>query len=195
MPLRDETLTQELARAGICDDIAQTALAVDAILQVWRRRVVKRELGHRALADLGLSVDLAQLDVLMAVSAPVTEFGEGAEEETMVSTIAARLAIDPSRASRVTTDLIALGLLRRAASQADGRRSIVELTDGGARIVEAVRRYKLLVLGAHFKDWTPEERAAFLPLLARFSSWSDRADDPEGAIADQIDLLRAGLAD
>ena len=96
--------------------------------------------GILAWADLGLTLDLAQLDVLMAVRAPEAEFGTPCDQtETMVSTVASRLGIDPSRASRVTSDLIRQGLVRRAVSQQDARRSVLELTEEGARLVSAVR--------------------------------------------------------
>ena len=88
---RDEKLKDDLERAGIAREVSQAALDVDAILQRWRRRVMKRELGRTALDELGLPLDLAQLDVLMAVRAPVNEFGEQADCETTVGTVATRL--------------------------------------------------------------------------------------------------------
>ncbi|MFZ7092246.1 MarR family winged helix-turn-helix transcriptional regulator [Primorskyibacter sp. 2E233] len=192
---RDEILKGRLARAGIDEDTGQAALDVDAVLQVWRRKVVKRELGHRALHDLGLPIDLAQLDVLMAVWAPANEFGDDAGAETMVSTVATRLNIDPSRASRVTSELIKQGHLRRAVSQADARRAVLELTPSGIQMVEAVRTYKFLVLGSYLKDWTKEEITTFLPLLARFSAWSERAATPSGPVSDQVAKLRNTLTE
>ena len=192
---RDDKLINDLARAGVDAEHTQAALDIDAILQVWRRRVFKRELGHRALAELGLPFDLAQLDVLMAVKAPSNEFREEDPCETMVSTVAARLNIDPSRASRVTSELIGNGFLKRAVSQADARRTVLELTDAGVRAVNAVRSYKFLVLGSYLQDWTSEEIATFLPLLERFSAWSESAACPPGPVAEEISKLRDGLAD
>lgn len=194
MSARDDKLKAQLDRAGIGPDAAQAALDVDAILQVWRRKIFKRELGLRALEDLGLQIELADLDVLMAVWAPSNEFGNATGEETMVSTVATRLNIDPSRASRLTSQLIARGFLRRAVSQQDARRAVLELTDTGQRAIEAVRSYKFLILGSYLKDWTPEEVATFLPLLDRFSAWSEQAACPSGPVAEEIAFLRASLA-
>lgn len=194
MSARDDTLVRRLGRAGIDPAAAESALDIDAILQGWRRRFLRRELGLRALADLDLPLDLAELDVLMAVRAPSREFDKSEGEETMVSSVAARLAIDPSRASRLTSALIGRGYLRRAVSQQDARRAVLELTDTGARAVEAVRSYRLLVLGSFLKDWTPEELAIFLPMLDRFSSWSERAACPTGPVAEEIAALRRTLA-
>ncbi|TDK48032.1 MarR family winged helix-turn-helix transcriptional regulator [Antarcticimicrobium luteum] len=177
MASRDDEMRDFLYRAGIESGAVDSALEIDAVMQQWRRRFRKRELGASALRDLKLDdrLDLAQLDVLIAIWAPSKEFTCKAGQETMVATVAERLAIDPSRASRLISDLIARGLARRAVSQQDARRTIVELTEGGKAIVRAVRRYKFLLMGDFLSGWTPEERATFLPLLDRFSKWTDEA--------------------
>lgn len=195
MAERDEELIGDMARAGIDPEVTRAALAFDAVLQRWRRRVRTRELGHRALAELGLPLDLAQLDVMIAIHAPANEFGDDPEGETMVSTVAQRLNIDPSRASRIVSDLIARGFAERAASQADARRTIVALTASGLAIVEAVRRYKFLLLGGFLSDWTREEIDTLLPLLDRFSHWSETGTtQTEAAIDTRIVTLRDELA-
>ncbi|MGB3245903.1 MAG: MarR family transcriptional regulator [Sulfitobacter sp.] len=190
MPERDEKLKHQLAQAGIDEDVSRSALELDAIMQHWRRRVIKRELGQRALADLGLDLDMPHLDVLMTVWAPRNEFGDDANCEIMVATVSNRLGIDPSRASRLTSELIRLGLLRREVSQEDARRAILELTEKGTRIVQAVRHYKFLILGNFLKGWTEDELNAFIPLLDRFSAWSEASEDPTGRIASEVALLR-----
>ncbi|MGR3494828.1 MarR family winged helix-turn-helix transcriptional regulator [Citreimonas sp.] len=192
---RDKDLKGDLARAGVPEPVTQAALEIDAILQRWRRRIQKRELGHRALADLDLGLDLAQLDVLMAVVAPANEFGDEAGTETMVATVAARLGIDPSRASRVTAELIRLGHLRRGVSQQDARRAVIEPTARGRSVVDAVRGYKFLMIGQFLRGWTEAEIAAFVPLLERFSAWTDRDERDTDAVAAEIARLRARLAE
>ncbi|MCP1167071.1 MarR family winged helix-turn-helix transcriptional regulator [Limimaricola litoreus] len=195
MAERDEELIGDMARAGIDPEVTRAALAFDAVLQRWRRRVRTRELGHRALSELGLPLDLAQLDVMIAIHAPANEFGDDPEGETMVSTVAQRLNIDPSRASRIVSDLIARGFAERAASQADARRTIVALTASGLAIVEAVRRYKFLLLGGFLSDWSREEIDTLLPLLDRFSHWSETgAAQTEAELDTRIVTLRDELA-
>lgn len=194
----DDELRQFLCQAGIDPAAIRSALAVDAVLQHMRRRFRKRELGANALRDLGLAgkLDMAQLDVLIAIWAPVNEFGSDPAQETMVSTIAERLGIDPSRASRLVSDAIARGLARRAVSQRDARRTIVQLTEAGQAVVAAVRRYKFLVLGEFLSGWSREERAEFLRLLDRFSSWTDEAANRTGQrFATEIAALKATLPD
>ena len=183
-----------LAGFGVDRDVVQHALELDAILQAWRRRTQKRELGHMALQELGLPLDLPKLDVMIAIWAPSNEFGATGEEETMVATIAARLGIDPSRASRLVSELISDGYAARAVSQQDARRTIVTLTDKGNAVVEAVRTIKYLVLGSFLSDWTEEEMSTLTPLLARLTQWVDEVSvDGPGPYGAEIAALRDGL--
>lgn len=175
-----------LRKAGISEATAEATIGIDALLQNWRRRAQKRELGHRALADLKIGLDLAQLDVLFAIEAPVDEFGEMAAGETMVASVAERLAIDPSRASRVVSEMVEMGYARRAVSQADARRTIIELTDAGRTVVRAVRAYKFLIMGDFLSGWDAAELAAFLPMLRKFGHWSEHTDLGATKFADDI---------
>src|SRR5690554_3754925 len=164
-----------LKKAGISPETTDVVLTVDAVLQKWRRRAMRRELGHKALIDLKAGIDLAQLDVLIAIEGPEPEFGE-TEGEAMIATVAERLGIDPSRASRVVSEMVERGFARRAVSQADARRTIIELTESGRALVQAVQAYKFLVMGDFFSGWSAEDLDVFLPLLQRFASWSEGMD-------------------
>ncbi|WP_254695435.1 MarR family winged helix-turn-helix transcriptional regulator [Oceanicola sp. D3] len=192
---RDTEVVRKLEQVGVDESLARSALDLDAVLQRWRRRVFKRELGIRAVQELGLKVELAELDALIAVWRPSNEFGDEVSGETTVGSVANRLGIDPSRASRLTTELIRKGLIRRGVSQEDARRAILEVTPDGGRIVKAVRAFKFYTLGNFLKSWTEEEVRTFVPLLERFSSWSDAPEDPSGRIAAEIADLRKSLAD
>lgn len=197
MTVRD-TLETLLNEAGIRADAVAAVMRVDAVIQQWRRKTAKRELSHRALASLGLDLELAQLDVLFAIAAPVHEFG-GASGETMVGTVAERLGIDPSRASRLVAEMVTAGYARRAVSQIDARRTILELTPLGEAVVEAVQAYKWLFLGDFFSGWSAEDVARFVPLLERFVDWSDTALGETrftaeiGRLAEAIDAARAAV--
>lgn len=182
-----------LQRAGISETAINATMAIDAVLQTWRRQVQKRELGQHALADLGIELDLAQFDVLVAIDAPRIEFGDAAGE-AMVATVAERLSIDPSRASRLVSELVAAGYAARAASQQDARRTIVELTPLGRSVLEAVRGYKWLIMGTFLADWTAEEMETFIPLLQRFSQWGTEIGARKGRFAGEIESLAEGLA-
>ena len=190
---RDDVMKTAIAKAGIPEEITQKALEIDAIVQTWRRRVQKRELGRMALRELDLPLDLPKLDVLIAIWAPSNEFGRD-DAETMVSTIATRLGIDPSRASRLVSDLIAEGFVKRAVSQQDARRTVVELTERGQAVVDSVRTLKYLVLGEYLSGWTMEEIETFLPLLERYAVWADQSETVNaGRLHPEIEKLAAKL--
>lgn len=174
MPSAEETL-EALKAAGLEESAANGAITLEAIIQRWRRRAIRRLPEVRAISALGLALDVAQLDVLNAIWGPLDEFGaECAErEEIMVATIAKRLSIDPSRASRLVSDLIAAGFARRAVSQSDARRTIVELTPQGEEAVSSVREYRIALMSSFLKDWSGEEIAAFTPLFERFIAWTE----------------------
>lgn len=178
-----------LRKAGIAQDTVDAVVHIDALLQNWRRRAMKRELGSRALIDLKIGIDLAELDVLFAIEGPTGDGGEAANGETMVASVADRLAIDPSRASRVVSEMVEAGYARRAVSQADARRTIIELTDMGRAVVEAVRAYKFLIMGDYLGNWSAEELAAFMPMLRKFGHWSEHTDQAAVKFADDIALL------
>lgn len=188
-----EALANRLRTAGISEGALQATLALDALIQMARRRAVRRELGSRALRDLKVELELAQFDVLVAIEAPANEFGADSGE-TMVSTVAERLSIDPSRASRVVSEMVTAGYARRAVSQADARRTILELTARGHAVVEAVREYKFLLMGNFLSDWEPEVLDAFVPLLSRYASWADHAESGAELFHAEIAALADGIA-
>jgi len=183
-----------LRKAGIAESTVEAVIQIDALMQNWRRRAMRRELGHRALIDLKIGIDLAQFDVLVAIEAPVDEFGDSTGSETMVATVAERLGIDPSRASRVVSEMVEAGFARRAVSQADARRTIIELTEAGQAIVEAVRAYKFLIMGDFLGSWAPEDLATFLPLLRQFGKWPEHTEAGADKFVDDIAILAQGIA-
>ncbi len=138
--------------------------------------------------ELKIGLDIAQFDVLVAIDGPANEFGEAAGE-TMVGTVAERLAIDPSRASRLVSEMVDQGYARRAVSQADGRRAVVVLTERGKAVVEAVRAYKYLIMGDFLGSWQKGELAQFVPLLERFATWSNHLETGAERFAAEIAAL------
>jgi DNA-binding MarR family transcriptional regulator len=193
MPTRQDALRDLLARNGKDTNLADALIRIDNVVQNWRRQIHKRELGRRATRALGLDMDMAQIDVLFAIANPSLPSDPNADDETMVSTVAERLHIDPSRASRLVADMVNSGYARRAVSQRDARRTILELTPAGEAVLDAVRGYKWLLLGEFFSGWTAEDVAAFVPLLERYSSWMNSSEVAEEKFADEIAELARSI--
>ncbi|MFB7600987.1 MarR family winged helix-turn-helix transcriptional regulator [Streptomyces sp. NPDC056160] len=96
--------------------------------------------------------------------------------ETTVGGLAAEMGVAQPVASRAVAACIHDGLLRRAASQTDGRRTVLELTEHG----EAERNRFAAEQREAFQEitaaWSPEERIQFARLLVRYgadaTAWS-----------------------
>ena len=88
-----------------------------------------------------------------------------AEREMTVGGIAEQLAVDPSVASRMVTDCINAGYLERRASQGDGRRTVVALTDAGLRLRDQFRSQHRQAFLQITQDWPEHKRLQFVRLL------------------------------
>jgi len=158
----------ELARqAGLSENAAEAVGRIDAVMHKVRRSIQRREFGRQVMAEMDTSLDVSHLDAMSAIA----HKGEDVSEVT-VGLVAERLAIDPSRASRVTSDLVERGYLRRVASQQDARRICLELTRKGDNFVAAVRRNKVLIFTRALSQWTEQELVVFAALFERFSNWA-----------------------
>lgn len=139
---------------------------IDAALGALRRSMARRGLGRRVLEQLELTIEPALVEVVDVIAdAAGSEPGGVA-----IGTVAARLSVDPSQASRLVAESVRAGFVERLASAADGRRSVLKLTPAGESLIAATRRQKRALLLGHVADWTDAELTAFAGLLARFSS-------------------------
>lgn len=192
MEPKSDHLEAVLGRIGANPQVVDAVMRLDAVTQHWRRQMSKRALGRRAVEKLDLPIEQSQLDVLFAIASPPHE--TGADGENTVGTIAERLLIDPSRASRIVSDMVNAGYARRAVSQADARRTIVELTDKGRAITDAVRSYKWLMMADYFSGWSEGDLAAFVPLLERYSDWFRDVAASEERLAREISAISETVA-
>lgn len=189
-PIHVETM---LRNAGLDEDTIAAAMTIDGLILNWRRRASQRELGQAALATLDIDLELPQLDVLFAIAGPLMD-PDRDEGETMVGTVAERLNIDPSRASRMVSEMVEKGYAQRAVSQADARRTIITLTERGKTVTGAVRAYKFLIMGDFLGKWPREDLAVFVPLLMRFGQWLDHVGTASDSHTDEIAMLVRAVA-
>ncbi len=140
--------------------------AIERAMLSIRRSVTRRELGRSMAAALQGETDLSQYFAVDAVE----EATEDSAQPVTVGTVAERLGVDPSRASRLVARAVQAGYLRRVASQADGRQSLLELTDAGRTVVEQMHKHRQAQFALAMRDWSARERAEFARLLVRFTS-------------------------
>lgn len=156
------------------DDAQQdaTEVAIDAIersLVALRRSMSRRALGRQLVDGAGGAFELRHLEVLDAVLIGLGEDSEGCT----VGDVAQRLALDPSQASRAVAGAVEAGLVARVASQADGRRTVLVLTDVGQEVEARMREVRRQHARARTDGWAPEELQRFGAALARFTGADD----------------------
>src|SRR5436190_13133495 len=134
--------------------------SVERAMVAIRRSQTRRSLARLAGAQDGPGSAFDVLDVVEAAEQAGAPIG--------VSGVAAALAIDQPRASRLVAAAVAAGLLRREADQADGRRGLVVRTSAGREASEEVHRFRRSVFAAAMAGWSDADRADFARLLIRF---------------------------
>lgn len=162
----DQHMAQLLAY-GMSPSAAEAMMEIDRTMGQIRKSMARREIGRMALKELKLDIDPADLDVLSVLEGC---FADGLPEVT-VGLVAERLAIDPSRASRIVAEAVDKGLIRRVASQADARRICIEMTDAGREQAKAIRVFKWGVFAKALGQWSEEDLVTFARLFGKFSTW------------------------
>lgn len=131
-----------------------------------RRSQSRRTIGRSLQQQLGGGLNFADISVADALQ----ELAEAGEQNPTIGRMAKRLGIEPSRASRMTAAAIRRGLVRRIASQSDGRRSHVELTREGTKALEMVQQFRMKFFAQVMTNWSDRECAEFGRLLIRFTN-------------------------
>ncbi|HKE71132.1 MAG TPA: MarR family transcriptional regulator [Nocardioidaceae bacterium] len=94
--------------------------------------------------------------------------------------LAAACYIDASTASRQTAELVAQGLLRRESDPADGRVSLLTLTDEGEQVVQELIEQRKAFFGSALADWDYDDVRQLAVLMGRLTDALDaQADRPE----------------
>ena len=96
-----------------------------------------------------------------------------ADAEVTVGAVADHLGVDASVASRMVSDCIATGLIRRAASQQDGRRTVLELTSAGIELRDRFRSKYRQTFEHITRDWPERDRLELIRLLLRYVDSTD----------------------
>ena len=154
---------------GYSKQAALALLALDLDQFDYMRRVMKGDVPVQLMRELGAGLEVTQFHALTAITRIQCGIGRSTATEATVGLLAEELNVDPSRASRIVADLVERGYLARAASQDDGRRSILTLTDSAVQLFEAFRTRKWHKTMAVFKDWPEADILSFARLFARYS--------------------------
>jgi len=94
-----------------------------------------------------------------------------------VSDLAAKVELDASTVSRQIKQLEDRGIIERATDPADGRASLVRLTESGESLMQAAFRRRFLRIKASLDPWTDEDKAVLTQLLNRLADDLRNAND------------------
>lgn len=142
-------------------------VAIERAMIRIRRSQTRRSLARRAAeAGADLPADLAVLGVVDAVD----EGPPPGVEVVSVADVADRLGVDPSRASRLVKSSIEADLVRRVASQSDGRRTGLALTTSGTAAATAAHESRQRYYADLTADWPAHDRTELARLLTTFTS-------------------------
>ncbi|MGW3494388.1 MarR family winged helix-turn-helix transcriptional regulator [Streptomyces sp. NPDC001020] len=121
---------------------------------------------------------LSQKDLTRTLVLRIVQDAEraGADEVT-VGAVAQHLGVDPSVASRMVSDCIAVGCLVRAASQRDGRRTVLHLSPQGAELMARFVRHQRSAFESVTADWTGRDRLEFARLMLKYVDSQDALRD------------------
>ncbi|MEV5748644.1 MarR family winged helix-turn-helix transcriptional regulator [Actinoallomurus sp. NPDC052308] len=118
-----------------------------------------------AFSRLRRRVPTSRRDASRNLILNIVTAGDG---EMTVGGVAEELGVDQSVASRMVSDCIAAGHLLRAASQEDGRRTVLKVTPEGAAARDGFAKAQRLAFEEITRDWPMEERLQFARLLLRY---------------------------
>ncbi|MEW1640352.1 MarR family winged helix-turn-helix transcriptional regulator [Streptomyces sp. NPDC093801] len=98
----------------------------------------------------------------------VLEIAHDDAREVTVGAVGAHLGVDPSVASRMVSDCIAAGYLVRAASQRDGRRTVLHLSPAGEELMARFRRHQRSAYEYITADWSEHDRLELARLMVKY---------------------------
>jgi DNA-binding MarR family transcriptional regulator len=167
-PFKPFPIAPPLATSDFSDEAKQALMELDAAMFQWHRKLAKGELTGRLLAETDLDLEPALFQALMAVMRITHGVGRDVAQEPTVGLVAEEMSIDPSRASRIASDLIGRGFIRRAAAQDDGRKSVLLLTTKGRTAFETIRDLRWSHMVDMFSDWSEADIELFWHLFGRY---------------------------
>jgi DNA-binding MarR family transcriptional regulator len=93
----------------------------------------------------------------------------GAGGVATVGSVAARVGVDPSTASRLVAGAVRAGNVERVASQQDGRRVHLRLTEQGGELLAESRRFQQAIFEDLTREWPEHDRRELARLMIKLA--------------------------
>ena len=139
------------------------------------RSLGQRDLGRQVERQLGERIDVSFLQAVAAVEAL-----SGAGNAPTIKDLARQLDVHQSRASRLVKDTIRAGLVARLASQEDGRKSPLALSEKGKAIARAIEAARTKYFAARLQGFSNADRYDLARLLEQFAENDDKHRGSKG---------------
>jgi DNA-binding MarR family transcriptional regulator len=174
-------MTKQTAKTEPPSSAAADIAHISDVMGRMRMMIGRRVISRTVIDKIAPSLEISHLDALDAM--------RRIDGEVTVGAIADAMRLDPSRGSRLVAELVAQGILRRDASQIDGRRSIVVRTELGDKLLAEIHATKRRLLASLLDDWPEDELRAFAALFEKFvgrfeSAYANEKTAPQPALAD-----------
>jgi DNA-binding MarR family transcriptional regulator len=85
-----------------------------------------------------------------------------------ISALAEAVGVDQPRASRLVQEGVERGLVRRIQDPSDARRTLIELSAAGRKLITEVRDHRRSAVEEAIASFSPEEARTFATLFDRF---------------------------
>jgi DNA-binding MarR family transcriptional regulator len=131
----------------------------------WAGRAAEELSGEQRHTQHIMVVEAVVTNAHPAGAAPVA----GAPEVVTVSTVAHRLGLDHSGASRMVRDAVEAGYVARATSEHDRRRASLRLTESGRELLEGARQWQRQAFEELTASWAEQDRRQFASYLQRLA--------------------------
>ncbi|MGW0333854.1 MarR family winged helix-turn-helix transcriptional regulator [Streptomyces sp. NPDC003011] len=112
---------------------------------------------------------LIHIQVVQAVGDPSVP-----DAEVTVGSVAERLKLDPSTASRMVSDAVKSGYVTHSPSERDSRRRMLSLTPAGEELLARSTEYQQRTFDDLVTDWPEADVREFSRLLVRFAESVER---------------------
>ena len=126
---------------------------------------------RRRTSSVPIDAPVARTDVRRDLLLAIVEESDGM---LSVNSLAAAMGMERTAVSRLAASCVSDGLVRRVASQADGRSITLRLTPRGRDVLANSRQQQRRAFEYITRDWDDDERLEFARLLHKYVAASSR---------------------
>lgn len=157
-----------LEKNGFSETVIESLLQFDVANFQWRRMWEREEFRGKVLEGLSDTLEPALLQGLISVARIQGGIGRPEPMQPTVGLVAEMMQVDPSRASRIVTDIVSRGYVERTVAQNDARKSVLIMTPKGFAFLDAFMQSKWMLMMQTFDGWSDTDIETFSALFQRY---------------------------